>query len=1318
MPGKKGKKKATKPCIRCPTRPVADICQATNKKDLSKCHAEKDNNITGMWRGFTDAEVDDLSTVLPSTAECQAAIDQAIGIDEAARATVGSDNYTNDDAFEEAVTQEIANQNAQYSPNVPLSKQLLEYAFVQVHRTSHGGAKAQDTVKQKTKSSAQNSEPESSTTSALQELTIGEKTGEPTDSNAAGGSEVSKVPDIDGKVDIAHLDLKELPLKLCNRCPTPEIALHNVHHCGDLQKCMKDYRRDATEPGKLWWMYKDEPDQTTPDIAPMLATEPTCQKFLAMVEERNQAWIAEAQKKYPGDLQGQISYVCLERANQKHEGPLITRQMLEHAANTCYGPPVDDSPSDGGADDQLSAQDAPAEQAPPPNSWGSSSLDVDGKANKRKALKVPSPTDIDKSGAKRAKFEAAKATNTGIVTNHFKVTIKKGVKLYEYQVIGLLNTSLNLSAPRKKALLRRLIKNSKVLDSKKDSFAYNKEGRIIAWEPLTPDLVKDQAIELLDISDFSREKQGGVAARQIQLDLVFKRVIELDEFVAYAQGKNPTYAETGTAQALDILIGHAVTQRSNNTVIGQNSNQVFQIGNDKFFPSTGRVHDFGQWGMIAMRGFSSNMKAGQASVLLNVNTAFSTFYRSQTVAEYLNHFALIDRKIPFDNDAAEHLKGLRVYIMYDRSKPGADPDIDLPERRTKTITGFSTKPAHSQTFKDEKNDKDVKVWDYFKREFPAAAAKSDSRYICVNTGGVNGGKPCWYLPDQLMVLPGQIYRHTLEGIDKIIAKQTRKPPKALTATMIDFAGQAPQVNRDAIEGEGLTALDLQKGQNEPAVLRNAGIKIERTMMDVEFKKLPRPTVVYGPPKGTTVREKGDFSFRGKPATWTSNSKPFYTTTKAMPNGVTFLHLPSVVPAKLNFTSDFCKVMGWNGLEVNQKQVHCFAVNDGRANIAQAVGNSTADLTGIVLEGLKDRRVYADFRSVMDQTYGRPSIVLSADRILGQKGRLDGYMGGNALKVNVRLGNQNHTLQDGFTQLKKNKDPKLNCNTLVLGADLIHPKQKSGECVPSIAALVGSIDGDCATFLGSARRQQKGHEFIFKEQIESMAKDRIQAWKKKNNAWPDRILYYRDGTGNTQYGDVKKYEIEGIKKAWESCTKKSRTTLQMTTIMVIKRHNTRFYPTSDKLAVESGNIPPGTVVDRQITSPHYIDFYLQSHDVETQKKPDGTLKTSSAKPTHYFVLEHGMKLPESDLQTLTNNFCYMYSHTTKAVSYVAPAYLADKLCERAALYLRRYYDNDKEDVADMDKETMEKAIESDWCRGGQGADGNPWNANLNDKMFWM
>jgi len=114
-----------------------------------------------------------------------------------------------------------------------------------------------------------------------------------------------------------------------------------------------------------------------------------------------------------------------------------------------------------------------------------------------------------------------------------------------------------------------------------------------------------------------------------------------------------------------------------------------------------------------------------------------------------------------------------------------------------------------------------------------------------------------------------------------------------------------------------------------------------------------------------------------------------------------------------------------------------------------------------------------------------------------------------------------------------------------------------------------------------------------------------------------------------------------------------------TIVVGKRHHTRFYPTDNKsMDQRTGNPMPGTVVDRGVTSHYLWDFFLQAH-----KGLQGT-----ARPAHYIVLKDELNFSQDALESFVHRLCFGFNRATKAVPICPPAYYADLICERGRMYL--------------------------------------------------
>lgn len=147
-------------------------------------------------------------------------------------------------------------------------------------------------------------------------------------------------------------------------------------------------------------------------------------------------------------------------------------------------------------------------------------------------------------------------------------------------------------------------------------------------------------------------------------------------------------------------------------------------------------------------------------------------------------------------------------------------------------------------------------------------------------------------------------------------------------------------------------------------------------------------------------------------------------------------------------------------------------------------------------------------------------------------------------------------------------------------------------------------------------------------VEAMVIERLEAWAKVHTGklvLPENIIFYRDGVSSGHYPKVQDLEVKAIRNAFAGMQKRKglpTKKLNLATIIVTKRHHTRFYPISagDKDQFGQNNCKPGTCVDQLVTSPYYQDFYLQSHS--------GIKGT--ARPTHYFVLNNnvpGMTLEE-------------------------------------------------------------------------------------------
>lgn len=312
-----------------------------------------------------------------------------------------------------------------------------------------------------------------------------------------------------------------------------------------------------------------------------------------------------------------------------------------------------------------------------------------------------------------------------------------------------------------------------------------------------------------------------------------------------------------------------------------------------------------------------------------------------------------------------------------------------------------------------------------------------------------------------------------------------------------------------------------------------------------------------------------------------------------------------------------------------------------------------------------------------------------------------YCANIALKFNLKLGGVNHILDSvKYGLISEGK-------TMLVGIDVTHPSPGSSSKAPSVAALVASIDKDLAQWPATIRLQREAKAEMV-DALQEMLESRLHLWHRKNNAFPENLLIYRDGVSEGQYARVLEEELPQLRKACERVYPASMTKRdlpRMSIIIVGKRHHTRFYPIRAEEADRSSNPQNGTVVDRVVTETRHWDFYLQAH----------TALQGTARPAHYFViLNEIIQAPKNSnltaadvLEQLTHNLCYLFGRATKAVSICPPAYYADLACERARRYLSGYYDA-----------TPTESLVSGETSNGPTEDELRVHRNLENTMFYI
>ncbi|XP_065345173.1 protein argonaute-2-like [Cloeon dipterum] len=253
-----------------------------------------------------------------------------------------------------------------------------------------------------------------------------------------------------------------------------------------------------------------------------------------------------------------------------------------------------------------------------------------------------------------------------------------------------------------------------------------------------------------------------------------------------------------------------------------------------------------------------------------------------------------------------------------------------------------------------------------------------------------------------------------------------------------------------------------------------------------------------------------------------------------------------------------------------------------------------------------------------------------------------------LKINTKLDGKNHVILEGM------RPSCFKENVMFMGADVTHPPPDNTS-IPSVAAVTASHDKEVFKFSMQWRLQPPGTEIIL--DMKDVVLKHLKFYAEKNGGtYPSRIIYYRDGVGDSQFETVLRAELSAIQRAVEMVGLKPNITF----LVVQKRHHTRFFPNCEErnsMADKNGNVPAGFVVDTTITHPRDMDFYLVSHQ--------SILGTS--RPTKYKMLYDDANMNEDEVQQLTFYLCHLYARCNRSVSYPAPTYYAHHAATRAKEY---------------------------------------------------
>ena len=699
-------------------------------------------------------------------------------------------------------------------------------------------------------------------------------------------------------------------------------------------------------------------------------------------------------------------------------------------------------------------------------------------------------------------------------------------------------------------------------------------------------------------------------------------------------------------QALDIIMRHMPSMR------------MEPIGRS-FFSHPDRPYNLGQ-GLEVWPGYYQSLRPTMGwKFKLNLDTSSTAFYTEQFVIDFMCTLLRggtgreATRELT-DRDRERFTRGpLKDFERkcFDKQIKGLKIQVThLPYPRKYKVLSVTLNSAQKQTFPlDDKTE--CTVANYFKDHH-------DQRLQYPHL-------PCLHV--------GQKSRNVYIPLEfcKIVGGQrcTRKLNEMQTAQMIR-AITKPADEREREIKQKFSA----SGITSDPVLKDFGISVSDKMVEVPARVLNPPLLKYD--HDQTVKppqNKGAWEVRGR----------FFE--GAQINGYAVLVFSKYV--KKNEVDRFTQLLETTGKERGMTFQGERIIQNHDPRRTESIESIFHDLKSkvtLIIAIIDKGPLYSEIKRIGDTTASGVATQCVMSNTVQRKCN-PATVGNICLKINPKLGGINNIIEPGSRPALLQREP-----VIIFGADVTHPR--AGDTTsPSIAAVVASMDVSASKFKGKHHVQKHRQEII--ADLKEMAKGLLLDFYRANHKLkPTRIIFYRDGVSEGQFNEVRIMEIAALQQA---CTELGRDYQPgMTFLVVQKRHHTRLFPVNPRDAGKGNNVPPGTIVEREITHPIEFDFYLCSH----------AAIQGTSRPCHYHVLWDDNDFTADDLQTLSYQLCHTFWRCNRSVSYPAPAYYAHRAAAHARVLLQaneEQWSSDGGSVASgsIGMETMDEAIQIHVDRSG-------------------
>lgn len=674
-----------------------------------------------------------------------------------------------------------------------------------------------------------------------------------------------------------------------------------------------------------------------------------------------------------------------------------------------------------------------------------------------------------------------------VLTNHF--SIKLPDTLYHYMVEGMEDDARDKtfeaggtdhdpdelkkklpSGATQRLMMEKVIDADENLKLKKTLYASDRMRQIVSWIKPADFFERDPVAVGTTLVEAVYTVRRAVPEKNLDaetktLRLQYKGEIRVRDLLDASHGTRAYFSiERESAntvkieQALNMIIMKATLA---------SSPDLFRVGSNKIFTEDGKQPL--SPGVFAHHGFFSTIKVGMGCPLLNVSSATSAFFEALSVRRYLQ----------ISGNDYESLKNVKVEVTYAQGK-------------TRTIKAFGLrKSPRTQEFSYGDNEEEITVLDYLRTKNVDETLLDQvaiSDHPCANMG--TDSSPEWYPVEALRITKHQ---------------NVKKLSHEATEVMLSFASKLPQVNLENIVQRGLSTLGISSQDHDHSVLHAAGIKVSDKPLKIPFHMASFYSVQYNKNLQANLRSITDNSKR-----WNIYNRQFYDVRRPFQGRIVILLPKDLYDTKGAsegaWVADHLSTeMSNTGIRrIGPEQDHVISMNlaatDHVAELRRCFTEARSKQTGLVVlvnpdpsksggariqwTARKGTVLYNQFKRVADQTFGMHTTCTTEKNLYEHEDKPKPYFANITMKVNIKLGNVNHTVQKNGTNghalmpMLYNRENEI--DTIILGADVTHAQKDSKETTRSLAALVGSVDDTFGQFGGSVRYQTQNQEVSLRD----------------------------------------------------------------------------------------------------------------------------------------------------------------------------------------------------------------------------------------------